>query len=102
MNQVRCAYAGAVLSSGFAPAAGQMVLPQGLPAKAIPFRRRRRFPDSNAKRQKPPSYEDANYHRIPLLPAHLGDWKLGDHAHTAWRQRCSPVRGRPWSESATT
>jgi hypothetical protein len=91
MNQLRCAYAGAVLSSGLTPGAGEKALPQGSPVKAIPCFRPRRFPHSKAQRLKPPSYEDANCHRIVLLPAHFCDGKLGDHAHPTWRQRRSTV-----------
>jgi hypothetical protein len=45
MNLLRCAYAGAVLSSGLPPAAGEKALPLVSLGKAIPsFWLRRRFP----------------------------------------------------------
>ena len=107
MNLLRRAYAGAVLSSGLTPAAGEETVPLLSPAKAIASCRLHRLPNlqrEGAKDilQEPPSYEDAHCHRIPLLPAHFGDRKRGDHAHTIWRQRPAAIRGRPWSKGAAT
>jgi hypothetical protein len=105
MNQLRCAYAGAVLSSGLTPAAGEEALPHVSPSEVIPSSRPRRFPNFSAKRRKPPSYEDANCYRIALLPAHFGDWKRGDHANSICRHQlvwCSFIRGSARSESGAT
>jgi hypothetical protein len=102
MNQVRCAYSGAILRSGHTPPAGEKALAQVSPLKVIPSFKPRRFLNCSAKRHEPPSYEDANYYRIPLLPVHLGDGKRGDYAHTLRRQRRSAVRSRTRPKSAAT
>jgi hypothetical protein len=52
MTQLRCAYAGAVLSSGLASAASEVALPLVSPGKAIPSFRLRRFPQMEREAKK--------------------------------------------------
>jgi hypothetical protein len=88
MNQLRCAYAGAVFSSGLTPGASEKALLQVSPVKAIPCFRPRRFPHSKsaaAKASPPMKMPTVIASRCFLLTFVMGSWAitptlLGDNA----------------------